>query len=242
MNSTSLRAVVGLSANGTKEVLKIKRDVLNIIISLVLCFFLFPANAFAAEAKLAWDPPTVSTDLVGYMIHYGTASRSYSMAIDVGNVTSYTVSNLLDGKTYYFSATANNAAHVESELSGEVSLQTSDNTDDSDGRVVYHGSCFIATAAFGSYLEPHVKVLRDFRDRSLLTNSLGRAFVNFYYRHSPPIADVIKKHATLKYATRLVLFPIIYSIEYPYLMAVLLIIPAALVLAYKRRRKVQENS
>jgi len=101
------------------------------------------------------------------------------------------------------------------------------------------GGCFIATAAFGSYLEPHVKVLRNFRDRSLLTNTLGRAFVKFYYKNSPPIADVIRKHASLKYATRLALFPLIYTVEYPYLMAVLLIIAAGIGLAYKRRRKIQ---
>ena len=101
------------------------------------------------------------------------------------------------------------------------------------------GGCFIATAAFGSYLEPHVKVLRNFRDRCLLTNSLGQAFVNFYYRHSPPIADVIRKHASLKYATRVALFPLIYTVEYPYLMAVLLLIAAGIGLAYKRRRKIQ---
>ena len=217
---------------------------------LVLSFFLFPANAFASEAKLAWDPPVISTDVFGYMIHYGTASGTYSQAIDVGDRTSYTVSNLLDGKTYYFSVTSYNAAHVESELSGEVSLVTaatiSDTTADSgggsDGGGGGGGGCFIATAAFGSYLEPHVKVLRDFRDRSLLTNSLGQAFVNFYYRHSPPIADVIRKHALLKYATRLALVPVIYSVEYPYLMGVLLIIPAGIILTYRRRRKVPETS
>jgi uncharacterized repeat protein (TIGR02543 family) len=101
------------------------------------------------------------------------------------------------------------------------------------------GGCFIATAAFGSYLEPHVKVLRNFRDRCLLTNSPGKAFVKFYYRHSPPIADVIRKHPSLKYATRVALFPLIYTVEYPYLMAVLFLIAAGIGFAYKRRRKIQ---
>lgn len=97
------------------------------------------------------------------------------------------------------------------------------------------GGCFIATAAFGSYLDPHVKVLRGFRDRYLLTNSMGQAFVNYYYQYSPPIADVIRKHEALKSAVRWVLVPVVYSVEYPDLMAVLLIIPAGIGLAYRRR-------
>ncbi len=47
------------------------------------------------------------------------------------------------------------------------------------------GGCFIATAAFGSYQEHHVWILRQFRDRYLLTSIPGRAFVRFYYSHSP---------------------------------------------------------
>ena len=35
--------------------------------------------------------------------------------------------------------------------------------------------CFVATAAYGSYLDPHVEALRNFRDEQLLTNAPGRS-------------------------------------------------------------------
>jgi len=71
------------------------------------------------------------------------------------------------------------------------------------------GGCFIATAAFGSILEPQVKTLRLFRDRFLLTNSFGRAFVRLYYSLSPPIADFIADRDWLRAAVRVMLLPFI---------------------------------
>jgi hypothetical protein len=70
------------------------------------------------------------------------------------------------------------------------------------------GACFIATAAYGSYQEPHVWVLREFRDKILLTNSIGKAFVSFYYETSPPIADFISRHDSLRMVTRTALLPL----------------------------------
>jgi YVTN family beta-propeller protein len=77
------------------------------------------------------------------------------------------------------------------------------------------GFCFIATAAFGSDMAPEVEVLRGFRDRQLLTNPLGRAFVRFYYRVSPPLADYIRQRETLRAVTRGMLKPLIVAIKDP---------------------------
>jgi len=71
------------------------------------------------------------------------------------------------------------------------------------------GGCFIATAAYGSLMEPHVKILRDFRDRFLLGNKVGKRFVHFYYTYSPPMADFITKHDTLRAMVRTSLLPVV---------------------------------
>ena len=84
------------------------------------------------------------------------------------------------------------------------------------------GGCFIATAAFGSYLHPKVQILRTFRDEYLLRSPPGRAFVKLYYRLSPPIADVVSRHEGLRTVFRVLLTPVIVAVEYPRLAAVVL--------------------
>jgi 40-residue YVTN family beta-propeller repeat/40-residue YVTN family beta-propeller repeat/40-residue YVTN family beta-propeller repeat/40-residue YVTN family beta-propeller repeat/40-residue YVTN family beta-propeller repeat/40-residue YVTN family beta-propeller repeat/40-residue YVTN family beta-propeller repeat len=102
-----------------------------------------------------------------------------------------------------------------------------------------NSSCFIATAAYGSSLAPHVVVLKNFRDRYLLTNPIGQAFCRFYYRHSPSIANFIGQHETLKTVTRWGLAPVIFVIEYPFsLVVIFIVIMGAVVRLYRRRRMV----
>jgi hypothetical protein len=68
--------------------------------------------------------------------------------------------------------------------------------------------CFIATATYGSHAADELDVLRTFRDRYLLTNSVGTALVRVYYEHGPAVATAIARSNTLKTLTRAALRPI----------------------------------
>jgi hypothetical protein len=85
-----------------------------------------PALA-ASTVTLSWDK-SPSRAVKGYRLHYGTASGSYSTTVDVGNVTTYTISNLVAKKRYYFVVTAYNAAGKESPPSNECPFYVSSST------------------------------------------------------------------------------------------------------------------
>jgi hypothetical protein len=95
------------------------------------------------------------------------------------------------------------------------------------------GGCFIATAAYGSYLAPQVRILRDFRDTWLLTNTPGRAFVALYYRLSPPVADVIARHEILRLLVRLLLTPVVVMVAH---MGTVTLLAAGVIVAWLSRK------
>ena len=99
------------------------------------------------------------------------------------------------------------------------------------------GGCFIATAAYGSYLHPKVGELRDFRDRYLLTNAPGRLFVSLYYRMSPPVARVIVEHGWMRGGVRLLLTPVLLAVEHPAVVLALFVLSGGVVVWRLTRRR-----
>jgi hypothetical protein len=62
--------------------------------------------------------------------------------------------------------------------------------------------CFIATAAYGTDTAKEIDILREFRDKVLLPNSLGARLIYLYYEIHRPIADFISQHEVARTAVR----------------------------------------
>jgi hypothetical protein len=125
MNTTNLRKIRVVSSKYLAPHLKwlgALPFLLFFRISLLIIFIILlfsGANVFADQVTLAWDPNTDET-VAGYKIYYGNTSHNYPWRIDVGNTTSYTISNLQGGRTYYIAATAYDINDNESDYSNEV--------------------------------------------------------------------------------------------------------------------------
>ena len=86
---------------------------------MVVLLCLAPWSVFAQSVTLTWNP-SPDTNAVGYKIYYGGASGVYTNTVSVGSATTATISGLLAGVTYYFSATTVAASGAESPFSNEA--------------------------------------------------------------------------------------------------------------------------
>jgi large repetitive protein len=82
-----------------------------------------------------------------------------------------------------------------------------DVTAESAGTAEPASGCFIASAAYGTPMADEVQVLRQFRDKCLLTTPPGAALAELYYTASPLVAAFITEHPVLKPVARLALLP-----------------------------------
>jgi YVTN family beta-propeller protein len=201
------------NTSGTVKVITIADDTLSDTIFVVgnspvgLGKFFFPEAPSNLIATLVndFDIDLSWTDNAGSGTGFAIERRKYTTGIFIeiatvdADVTTYSDMNLDAYANYYYRIKA---------ISDEGSTIYS-NTDFAQTAKVEGGACFIATAAYGSYLAPHVMTLRHFRDAFLKTNNVGRSFVNAYYKYSPPIADYIAGHDGLRFVVKIGLAPLV---------------------------------
>lgn len=198
--------------------------------------FLYPPSPLNDALQLSWtasagasgykvhygiaspDENTVDVkNVTGYTLRGLTNGQTYQIA-----VSAYTLA------TYFFSVTAVDntgktptpgIAH-ESAYSLEAQVTVGSPAESANSNIVSdfpeaitaypdlpNNGCFIATAAYGYYSAPQVQALRQFRDRYLLTNAVGTAFVKWYYRYGPIGAEFMNEHPWLKPVVRTALLP-----------------------------------
>ena len=123
--SKTLPSFIGF--RGLRSDLSLLSRIALVFILAVVCTLILTSYAYPAQVTLIWDPVT-HPDLAGYKIYYGNSRGTYDVTTDVGNQTSWTITDLIDTEPYYFAATAYDIYGNESDYSNEVSYSSVNNS------------------------------------------------------------------------------------------------------------------
>jgi len=186
-----------------------------VVLFFSILFFFVLSQSYALDITLQWDA-NIEPDLDHYVVYWGIdfdPPYGYNSGYIDKSQTTYTVTGLSDDTTYYFAAKAFDTEGLESDYSNVVSTyETNEPVNEEvpspSGSGSDSGGCFIATTAYGSHMDWHVKILSKFRDRYLVTNPIGRGIINAYYTLSPPVANYLHKHPFARAVVRYALIPI----------------------------------
>jgi len=179
--------------------------------------------AFDILTNVDWFVPTqwsIVYDIQNLRIYFRTLENEYIMYVNLSSFdfSCRTPVKVLDVNENLSGEISNNFIDYTYEMNRDLIKKAYPDTSDEgldflahypESTVCDEIDCFIATAAYGSQMQPHVEMLREFRDRFLLDNTIGKTFVNLYNTYSPPIADFIAKHDNVRAMVRLSLLPII---------------------------------
>lgn len=183
----------------------------------------FTATPYSTGVRLSWTNPP-DADLWQVDLEYRVANGGFvhlaTLAAAPGMPQSHDHLNLVPGAYSYAIHTRDTSGNTTHTAYTESTVGDAPKPTSSGGG----GGCFIATAAYGSYLDPHVVTLRKFRDEHLLTNAPGRAFVAVYYYTAPPIADFIAKHEWARKGVQIALAPVVLAVLSPMFGALFMIL------------------
>lgn len=178
---------------------------------------------FYQETGLA-DPTDTSQDIATFNAITTAANLGTITVTSTGGISTASLGGLTNEKRYCFKMgsqdTTGNIDHISSQdcdvtynPDGAAACSTVCTSPSEVVGLLSDTSCFIATAAFGSRLDPHVQMLRDFKKQFLLSNWLGRQVVKIYYTFSPDLAQWIAQNENLRSAARTILWPVVWLVQ-----------------------------
>ncbi len=175
--------------------------------------------------ELFWEDN--SSKEVGYEIERRDSYSSYWAIATVGeNATSYLDTSADLNKVYYYRVRAYSNSN-SSPYSNEVS------TESYSTKKSY---CFVSTYLFGKDHTYTLK-LKSIRDKYLLTNFFGRAFVSIYYEISPHFVAFAENKPYIRGIIKVILVPFAYLIYYPSFGLIFIFATFLLVYAFKKGKK-----
>ncbi|HUU47905.1 MAG TPA: CFI-box-CTERM domain-containing protein [Nitrosopumilaceae archaeon] len=128
---------------------------------------------------------------------------------DARDTTVETITDTAEATEEVLSDTAEATEEMASDISAGIEDAT---TNGEEG-----GGCLIATAAFGTELAPQVQSLREIRDNTVMSTSLGAAFMTgfnqLYYSFSPTIADMERENPIFQETVRVFITPMMSSLS-----------------------------
>lgn len=167
-----------------------------------------PFHISGSEWRINWTAVPESPEFggFGFFVYPEGETASYVESIDTPHGSGSDTTYIYEGKgNFYVKVFAANESSWTIEIEDNISKSATPepvtpkpSSGDSGGK----SGCFIATAAYGTPAAKEIAILREFRDKVLLRNSVGDGLVDFYYRTSPPIADIISRHAVLRTIVR----------------------------------------
>ncbi|OQB36905.1 MAG: hypothetical protein BWY09_01760 [Candidatus Hydrogenedentes bacterium ADurb.Bin179] len=232
--------MTGISANATASTLPLKNNIRNVTIGLDAgSIKIAPAGVALSSGDILVDNVNAFTltyyskDNAGNWV----ANTSWSTASDIRNLIAIDISMQLPRSGGGYLTFQNRISPRNNKNQGGTVPTTPPPTAPN-----YGYGCFVATAAYGAADHPMVLLLRDFRDRYLLTWSGGRWLAKQYYTHGPAAADMIRNRPVAMWAVRCLLAPLaaltfclVYApLAIPFLMVISLILTGALFSAGRR--------
>jgi len=203
-----------------------------------------------ARFTVEWDDSGAEDD-TKYIVYWSTDAISDTEADGVHHKSGFTGSSatidsgVSNDETLHVAVVAVDEADNESVLSNSLTV-TPEQTEDfweayqAAGGTDPGGFCFIATAAYGSALEPELDTLRAFRDQMLMPTEGGSALVSSYYQHGRRWAAWIADKPVARAIVRVLLVPVVLAAKViltfgPYV-AFLMLLGAFALFRWARRR------